>query len=89
MPLAAIVGEEHHDRIVGQLEVVELGQQAANVVVNVLHHAIDARQILRVVLRAHGMALGGKIRRVEVLGRVVLAIFIGTWCGACGQLKAR
>ena len=39
--LRAVVGQENDDGILGQLELIELGEQAADVVVDVRDHAVD------------------------------------------------
>ena len=75
--LAAVVGEEDHDRVVSDLEIIELGQQAAHVVINVLDHAVDAGQIIRVVVGRHGMPSLRECRAAEVLVPVMSAILVG------------
>ena len=61
--LAAVVGEEDHDGVVGQLELVEFRQQPAHVVVDVFDHAIDAGEIVRVVLGSHGVPVLRELAR--------------------------
>ena len=54
---AAVVGEEHDDRIAGQLEFVECGQQPPHVVVDVLAHPVKGGHVV-------GQTLG--VESVEV-----------------------
>jgi len=74
--LAAVVGQEDHDRVVGQLELVKLGQQAADVVVDVLNHAIDSAKHIRVVARRHRMPRLGKLVRGKILFPMTLAVLV-------------
>ncbi len=39
---AAVVGHEQHDRVVGQLQLVKLVQQATDVLINDIDHGVDA-----------------------------------------------
>ena len=74
--LAAVVGEEDHDGVVGQLELVEFRQQPAHVVVDVLDHGIDPGEIIRVVVRSHGVPVLGELGGAEVFAPVIAAIFV-------------
>ena len=87
---AAVVGREEEDRIVGNAFFLERGQQAADVFVEVLHHARVGRVGLElparhgdVLLVLDGMHLAG-LKRVELvqpergrLGLVFLNVVLG------------
>ena len=74
--LAAVVGEEDDDRVVGQMEFVELRQQTTHVVVDVLDHPVHTGEVLRVVLGRHRMPGVGILGGFEVAVRVMLPVFV-------------
>ena len=75
----------------GELQFVELGEQPADVVVDVGDHAVDLRgHVVGSALPGSGKPIFGNDRAPgSSCPCTSRGSFSGTWSGPCGQLKGR